>query len=203
MTLLPWSLPVLWFFAVVARDPDRYVIDASASRFTATIGTSGLLSALGHEHVIGFREFSGDARLSEDDVERGSLRMTIQAASLAESGKGFSDDDRKTIERDAREQALEVSRHPEIVFKSTGLSSRQTGPGEYRFDIGGELTLHGVTRSLTVPARVTLQGNTLTARGEFTVLHRDYKIRRLSAAAGTVKASDEIRMSFEIVARKP
>jgi polyisoprenoid-binding protein YceI len=203
MTRLAWSPAVLCLLVAAAHDPDRYVIDASASRFTATIGTSGLLSAFGHDHVISFREFTGDARLSEDDAERGSLRMTIQAASLVETGKGFSDDDRKTIERDAREQALEVSKHPEIVFKSTGLSSRQTGSGEYRFDIRGDLTLHGVTRSLTVPARVTLQGDTLTARGEFTVLHRDYKIRRLSAAAGTVKASDEIRMSFEIVARKP
>ena len=63
--------------------------------------------------------------------------------------------------------------------------------------------LHGVTRPVTVPARVTLQGTTLTARGEFTVLHSDFKIQRLSAAAGTVKAADEIRLSFEIVARKP
>jgi polyisoprenoid-binding protein YceI len=203
MNLLPWSPGLFCFLLAALCDQDRYVIDSSASRFTATVGTAGILSNFGHEHTVALRDLSGDARFSEDDVEGGSLRMSIRVASLSEVGKGFSDADRKKIDQDIHDQALEGTKYPEIVFRSTGLTARQIAAGDYRVEIRGELTLHGVTREVTVPARVTEREGTLTARGEFTVLHSDYKIRRLSAAAGTVKASDEIRMAFEIVARKP
>jgi polyisoprenoid-binding protein YceI len=210
MSISAWSLLLLWILATAqqprppeAGDRDRYIIDTSVGHFTATVGTSGILSAFGHDHTIALREYSGEARLSEDDVEAGALRLSIKAASLEETGKGFSDLDRQNINQDIREQALEVATYPEIVFQSKQLRATQIAAGEYQIDIQGELTLHGVTRSLRVPARVSVQDGTLTAQGEFTVLHRDYRILRLSAAAGTVKASDEIRLSFEIVARKP
>jgi polyisoprenoid-binding protein YceI len=203
MTPSAWSPAILFLLASAAQaDRDRYVIDAPASRFTATVGTTGLLSAFGHDHTVALREFSGEARLSEDDIESGSLQLSIQAASLHEVGKDFSDEDRTAIDKDIHEQALETSKFPQIAFRSTELRARQIADGEYQIDLRGELTLHGVTRQLTVPARVTVRDGTLTAKGEFTVLHSDYKIRRLSAAVGTVKASDEIRMSFEIVARR-
>jgi polyisoprenoid-binding protein YceI len=205
MSFPAWIPTLFGLIAALAQqaDPDRYVIDAAASRFTATVGTTGILSTFGHDHTIALREFSGELHLSEEDVESGSLRMSIPVASLGEIAKDFSDADRKKIDKDIQEKALEVAQYPEIVFHSTGLSSRQIADGEYQIDVRGQLTLHGVTRQLSIATRVTLQEGTLTARGEFTVLHRDYKILRLSAAAGTVKASDEIRMSFEIVARKP
>jgi polyisoprenoid-binding protein YceI len=209
MSFPAWSAVILWLLAAPAQDPrpqpaapDHYAIDAAASRFTATIGTVGLLSTFGHEHTVALRDFSGDVRLSEDDVEAGSLTLRIRAASLGETGMGWSDEDRKSIDQDIREQALEVTAYPEIVFQSSAVSSRQIAREEYQIEIQGQLTLHGVTRPVTVPARVTVHEGTLTANGKFMVLHRDYKIRRLSAVAGTIKASDEIWMNFEIVARK-
>lgn len=178
---------------------DRYVIDASAGRFSAQIGTAGLLSGLGHPHTIALRDFSGEALAKAGALEKGSLQITIKAASLAETGKDFSDDDRKKIDRDIQHKALEVAKYPEIVFKSTRISAKS----EDQVEIRGNLTLHGVTRSVSVPAKVALQGNRLTARGEFTIRHSDFKIQRLSAAAGTVKAAEEIRLTFEIIGRKP
>jgi len=66
----------------------------------------------------------------------------------------------------------------------------------------GALTLHGVTKPVEIPANVAFHGNTVTARGEFTIRHGDYRIERLSAAAGTVKAGDEITLSFTLVVAK-
>ena len=195
----------------VAMDPgpppipsgDRYLIDASASRFQAQVGVGGLLSAFGHEHTIALREFSGDVFATAGALDRGSLRLTIQAASLAEVAPGFSEADRKRIDRDVREKALEVSKFPEITFRSTARKARESGDGPTEVEIRGDLTLHGVTRSVTFPARVVLQNGLLTAHGEFRVRPSDNNVERLSAAAGAIKAADEIRLTFEIVARKP
>ena len=72
----------------------------------------------------------------------------------------------------------------------------------YGGHLNGELSLHGVTRSQPVSARVTLKGDTLRAAGDFSVRQSDYDIKPVSAAGGTVKLKDELKLSFDIVARK-
>jgi polyisoprenoid-binding protein YceI len=177
---------------------DRYVIDPAASTFTAQVGATGVLSMFGHDHTIAIREYSGEVRRPPDAPEKSSLRITIEAGSLAEVGKGFSDDDRKAIDRDIHGKALQVSQHPKIEFRSTSVSAT----GEDRIDVHGVLTLHGVSKEVTIPTRVTLTGDTLTAHGAFSVRHSDFKIERLSAAGGTIKAEDKIRLTFTLVARR-
>src|SRR5438477_11339256 len=166
---------------------DRYLIDAAASRFSARVGVGGALSMFGHEHTILIQKFSGEIRMSPAAMEQGSLWMTIQVDSLAEAGKEFSEADRSKINHDLQHKALEVTRYGQILFNSTSVSARKIGEGEYQLEITGDLMLHGITRSVTLPTRMTLRGNLLTARGEFSVRHSDHKIERLSAAGGTVK----------------
>jgi hypothetical protein len=47
-----------------------------------------------------------------------------------------------------------------------------------------------------------MNGEVLRATGEFSVRQSDYAIRPVSAAAGTVKLKDELKLSFDIFARK-
>ena len=80
-----------------------------------------------------------------------------------------------------------------------------TGSGNgdrYWVALNGELTLHGVTRSLPVSARVVISGDSLRASGEFAVRQSDYEIALVSAAAGTIRVKDELKCKFDIVARK-
>lgn len=181
---------------------DRYRINASASRFSAHVAVGGLLSSLGHDHTVAIRDFTGEAHITPGAVEPASLQLTIKAGSLVETEQAISEADRQKIDRAINEEALETAKYPQIVFKSTKISAKKTGDGQYQVQINGELTLHGVTRPVAFPAQVTLKGNTLSARGEFTVRHSDYQIKRLSAGGGTVKAKEEIRLSFNIVGSK-
>jgi hypothetical protein len=64
------------------------------------------------------------------------------------------------------------------------------------------LTLHGVTRSQTVPARVSLAEDSLRAFGTFTLLQTDYDLKLASVAGGALKVKDEVKFSFNILARK-
>lgn len=177
---------------------DRYVIDAPASRFRAQVGSSGILSMFGYDHTVAIREFAGEVRHPPDAPERSSLRMTIEAATLAETGPAFSEEDRRSIDRDIREKVLETSRYPQIVFRSTRILRKGAG----RFEIRGILALHGFSRNVTVPTEVTVEGDVLTARGKFSIRHSEFGMERLSAVGGTIKATDEIRLSFELLARR-
>lgn len=185
-----------------AVSSEHYRIDAARSRFTASVGVGGLLSAFGHSHTIAIRGFSGDVQLTPDSLEPASLRLTVKANTLAEVDNEFDEKDRQKINRAIRDEALEAGTHPEIVFNSTSISVSEVGEGRYQANIAGKLTMHGVTHPISFPAQVRMEGNILRAHGEFTVLHSMYNIKRLSAAGGTVKAKDHIKLSFDIVAGK-
>ncbi len=82
--------------------------------------------------------------------------------------------------------------------------SRQTSWNDYRYavNVSGNLTLHGVTRSETIYAQVTLTGDTLRAFGEFPLRQTDYGIKLVSVAGGTLKVKDEVKVTFDLTARK-
>ncbi len=69
-------------------------------------------------------------------------------------------------------------------------------------NLDGELTLHGATRRQLIAARVTLLGSMLRASGEFALKQTDFGIKLVSVAGGALKLKDELKFSFEIVARR-
>lgn len=74
--------------------------------------------------------------------------------------------------------------------------------GQVEAKIGGDLTLHGVTHHIVIPSQVTLSGDTLRARREFTVKRSDYNVKVTSALHGTIRVRDKLQFTFDIVARQ-
>ena len=177
-----------------------YKIDAGQSRFMVKAFAGGFLSALAHDHNIAIREFDGEVHFTFDTVEPASLQLKIRSGSLAVTDK-VSASDRQKIETTMRDEVLEVSKHPEIVFKSTSVSAARTGEGKYQARIAGELTLHGVTRPLTITAQLEFGDSVLRARGGFSLKQSSFGIKPVSVAGGTIKVKDELKFTFEIVAR--
>ena len=101
-----------------------------------------------------------------------------------------------------RNDVLETSRFPEIVFEAANPSLSQGGVGLYWANITGKLTLHGVTQPQQITAQVSVSGNQLSASGEFTVRQSSYGIKPVSVAGGTMKIKDDVKVTFDLVARK-
>ena len=179
----------------------RYLVDGKGSRFTARAFATGLLSAFGHDPTISIPEFEGEARVNLNALGESSLHLVIQAASLTVTGD-INDKDRNEINRRMHDEVLDSDGYPEITYECSKLSASQTGEGQYWVALNGELSMHGVTRSQPISARVTVNGDTLQAAGDFSVRQSDYEIKPVSAAGGTVKLKDEIKLSFEITARR-
>ncbi|MGH9504393.1 MAG: YceI family protein [Terriglobales bacterium] len=179
----------------------RYQIDGKESKFTVRAFATGLLSALGHNPTIAIQTFEGEAMVNPSAIEQSSLRIVIQAASLVVTDD-INDKDRSEIERRMHTEVLESDGYPEIVYECSKLTASNTGAGQYWVALNGELSMHGVTRNQPVSARVTLNGDTLRAAGEFSVRQSDYEIKAVSAAGGTVRLKDELKFSFDIAAHK-
>jgi polyisoprenoid-binding protein YceI len=88
------------------------------------------------------------------------------------------------------------------VYECSRLSASKIAEGQYQVALDGDLTLHGVTRNQPVSARVTVNAETLVAFGDFSLHQSDYEIKLVSALGGALKVKDEVKGSFNIVARK-
>lgn len=179
-----------------------YTIDASQSSFWVFVGKGGLLGALGHDHQIGIKSYGG--KVVVDDLARaaGSIDLEVDAASLAVLDKDVSESDRSRIRDAMHNEVIESARYRKISFKSSGISDVKTaGADSYQFTLSGDLSLHGVTRRISIPVSLAISPERLQARGKYVLKQADFGIRPYSAAGGTVRVRNEVTVNFEIVAR--
>ena len=85
-----------------------------------------------------FSDFNGTIEYDEENPERSLVNVQIQAASI-----DTNDRDRDTHLRSA--DFFDVEKTPSLTFRSTDI---QRNAGD-TFGVTGDLTIHGVTRSVT------------------------------------------------------
>ncbi len=181
-----------------AQAPVRYPFDPGQSRFFVRVYSAGLLKAFGHTHTIAIRNFTGEARFAPGADIPTAITMVIQADSLRVVDQDVSESDRQKIEREMRTNVLAVARYPQITFRSTQITGRQTGAGAAYVQVTGELTLHGVTRPIRFEAETQRQGQQLRATGAFSVRQTDFNIKPVTVAGGTIKVKDEVSLNFDV-----
>lgn len=185
----------------VMPDHVRYSIDATASRFTVQAFAGGIGAMMAHNPKFAIRAFDGQAEFAPDSLSDPSLRVTVTPSSL-ELLDDLSAKDRADILRVAFEETLETDRFPEIAFESTQIAPANIAPNLYRAVITGNLTLHGETNTQSITAQLMIAGDTLRANGEFTLKQTAYGIKLVSVAGGVIKVKDDVKVTFDIVARK-
>ena len=88
-----------------------------------------------------------------------------------------SDDDRR--DGQLRRQAIQTEQFPTATFKLTRpieLVAAPTDGETLSATATGDLTLHGVTKSVEVPIEATLNGDVVTVTGRIDILFADYGI---------------------------
>jgi polyisoprenoid-binding protein YceI len=178
-----------------------YVLDAGLSRLTVRAFAAGLLASMGHNPSFVVRQFSGEAKFASDAPEQASVRILVQSGSLELSDE-VSEKDRREIERTMRNDVLETSRFPEIVFEAFSPSLSKGGEGFYWANVTGKLMLHGVSQPQQISAQVAVNDSQLRANGEFTVRQSSFGIKLVSVAGGTLKVKDDVKLTFDLVAKK-
>jgi polyisoprenoid-binding protein YceI len=176
-------------------------LDARISRFQAQAFAGGMLSALGHDPVIGIRGLAGEASLREGTLDDASLVVRVDPRSLRMLGD-ISDRDRSEIERTMHGEVLETDRYPEITFASTRVEMPDKNQNPVSVVIEGSLTLHGQTRAISIPAKVSVQEGQIRAFGDFSLRQSDFGIHPITVGGGTLKVKDELKLTFDIVARR-
>jgi len=179
-----------------------YRLDASQSKFIAHAIAGGLFWFKGHDHLVAVRDFSGEARLDPDSVTGSSLEITAKAGSMVETSSVFTEPQKQIIDKELRDIVLEPDKYPEIVFRSTSVTGGVASNNQYNLRVAGDLTLHGVTRPITIPVKVSVSGNDLRAQGEFSIDRSDFKVDATSAFHGLVRVKDKVKFEFDIVGHR-
>jgi hypothetical protein len=165
-------------------------IDTQQSTITIHVGKSGLLSVAAHDHTINAPISSGTIR----DSPSPSIAFTVHTAGM--TLKPDPKVDAKTqasIQLDMEAMTLETKKFPEIAFRSSRID--KIGEGQWKVD--GDLSLHGVTKPVSLTVKQS--GESWTTR---TVLKQtDYGIKPISIGGGTIKVKNEVEIDFKIFAR--
>ena len=138
-----------------------------------------------------FNEFTGIVHIDGDEPAKSTASVSIKASSI----------DTRNADRDGHLRSndfLAMDEHPEITFASTGIE--QTG--DTSFEVTGDLTIKGVTRSITIPFE--FEGNQRVGfEGSVTINRKDYGVTWNAALeGGGVLVSDKVVLEFEISAIK-
>jgi polyisoprenoid-binding protein YceI len=181
--------------------PVTFLIDKAASRFTVQTFATGILSSFGHNPTIGIRDYEGEIQFIPETYEKAFLRMTLKNTGLDVLDE-MKSVDREKLEKIMYEQVLDVEHFPTTVYESKEIGVEKPGNGPILARATGDLSFHGVTQSLALVARVLDMGSMLRISGDFAVRQSDFGIKPVSFAGGTLRLKDEVKLKFELVARR-
>ena len=173
--------------AVTARANDTFRIDPAHSRIAFKV-----------RHLLGsakgnFSKFTGTIEVDRDHPEHSSVSVTIVAASI----------DTGIVKRDdhLRGELFNVAKYPEIIFKSRRVKQSDAKSGE----ITGDLTMHGVTRAITLSVQLLSNPEDSNSRWRATTapLKRSQFGLVFSRGAETVSMiADDVAVDIEIEAQR-
>lgn len=187
---------VLWLTtAVLIVAPlfaQERAIDTQRSKITIHVFKAGLLAAAAHNHTVNAPVASGTMRESSPP----HIEFTVEAAKMSvEPDPKIDAKDQATIQTHMEDLTLEAKQYPRIVFRSSLIEKLPSG--EWKVD--GDLTLHGVTKPISLTVKQT--GDEYTTH---TVLKQtDFNIKPISIGGGIIKVKNEIELDFQIFPAKP
>jgi polyisoprenoid-binding protein YceI len=175
----------------------RYLLDARQSRFTVQAFASGMLAGFAHSPKFAIKQFDGEMRFSPEDPGESSLSLTVKASTL-DLLDSVKEKDRLEMQKTMLDEVLEVAKYPEISFRSTEVALTKIAEGWYRAQIRGDMRLHGVTNAVSIDSQLRVADRVLRLTGDWSLLLPDYKIKRVTAAAGLIKLKDDLKFQFDL-----
>ena len=173
-------------------DPNAWRIDVGHSDLSFSI-----------RHFVsrvrgGFTQWSGTIIVDTTSIARGSVDVTIQAASI--------DTKNENRDRDLRSaNFFEVEKYPTITFRSTKVEGTRDD-----LTVTGDLTIRGITKPVVLKGRYL--GHTIDNRGgrrigfeaSTTINRLDYGVTwNRVAEGGGAMLGDDVRIDIVVAGTKP
>lgn len=198
-----------------ARQRGQQVLSIAPGRslIAVTVRRGGAFARFGHDHVVASRAVSGlvapaagladfSFRLDQLSVDETELRnqagLDTQPSADAIAG----------TRHNMLVKVLDAERYPLVKVHvergaAAGAASNADANADADVPLAVSITLHGVSRTLTIPVRIERERNTLRASGTARFKQSDFGIVPYSLMGGALAVQDQLELRFELVALAP
>lgn len=197
------------FFGAFAVQAASYSLDTTRTDVVVQVFKGGMASSLAHDHVIKATQVGG--KISYDPANPGASTVQVDVRTQGLKADDptlrkqyklppMPDSDKEQVETNMKGTGqLEVNQFPLMRFQSKKVTPGAT-PGQ--LTVQGELTLHGVTKTVSFPATISVEGSSLTGRAKLTLKQSDYGIAPFSIMMGAIRNQDEVILNLTLVGQE-
>ena len=172
--------------ATAGQAAESYAVDPVHSSVSFGISHAGISNIHGR-----FNDFSGTFVIDKDDASKSSFALDIKVESV----------DTNNAKRDEHLRApdyFNVKQFPSLTFKSTKVKATDAG-----YEVTGDLTLHGVTKSVSLTLQgghkvVEFQGPRIGVTSAVTIKRSEFGMTTELGALG-----DDVHIIVGLEAAKP
>lgn len=196
---------VLFAVTATAGDVVRYNARFSGSK-VSILGTSTIHDWTMDGQIIGgFMEIPAGVEFDQSKATLSGLtggkldarvETTIPVTSMKGSWSGMDE---------PMQDAMNAKEHPEIKFKLTELNFKEPHVvgTPFQFEAKGELSLHGVTNVISMPATIeSVDKSRLKISGKTPLKMTDFKVQP-PVKFGVFRTGDEVTITFEWLVAQP
>jgi polyisoprenoid-binding protein YceI len=188
----------------------RYAIDTGASDLHWLVYKAGTLSRLGHNHTIAVTDLHGSVWKNDANLAASRFEMEFSVAKLviddpalrATLGADFSSvptakDIEGTRGNMLGDRVLDGEKFPTIRIVGTGPAARDGAQ-----TMAATVEILGRSVPLTIPTHVAVDGDEITATGEFELNHADLGMKPFTVMLGALAVGEKLSFNYTIKARR-
>lgn len=179
---------------------ESFVVDTAASRIRFTG------HGVGKNHPGKFKLSSGTVGVAGEEITGGNFIVNIKSLELEEKGGMF---DSKLHPHLMSGDFFDTEKFSTARFEITKVEPYEAGKTDKsivkgaNYNVSGNFTLKGVTKNLSFPARIDLDGNTLKAKGNFNIDRRQWNMNYGNdKALGDKFISETVNIQLDLQAKK-
>jgi|SoiMethySBSTD1v2_1073268.scaffolds.fasta_scaffold687876_2 hypothetical protein len=194
----PEGFPEQAYLRAAAEGRPVFRVDPASSIVVVEVRRAGSLARLGHDHVVASHDVRGyvEPDAGQADLYVALDRLVVDEPELRRQARFDTEPTADAIagtRRNMLEKTLEADRYP---YASIGV--RRAGAAAADVSVA----LHGTTRTMHVPLAVTESPEAIAVNGELALRQTDFGITPLSVVGGAIQVQDEVKLRFDIRARR-
>jgi polyisoprenoid-binding protein YceI len=165
-----------------AAESVTYAIEPSTSKVE---WTGAKITA---HHEGSFTSFKGTIAVAGGKAENAKIHLDIDTASIKVDPAQLNGHLKSP-------DFFDVEKFPKATFDSTAITAG--GAGGATHTITGNLALHGVTKSVTFPATVTVTPAKVSAKADFSIIRKDWNLVYPGKPDDLIKDDVAIHLTIE------
>ncbi len=140
-------------------------------------------------HNGSFKQFAGAIDLGKNNVEDSRVTIDIETASVV------TDEDDLTKHLKTPD-FFDVAKYPKATFTSTKIEPNNAGGATH--NVTGNFELHGIKKSITFPATITVAPDSVSVNAEFSINRQDFGLVYPGKADDLIRDGVVIKLTLKV-----